>query len=139
MSNNIYKNRCRTSTHKSSILKSEAVMSFAKVLNDFDINYFQDIAQHIGNDDLERKIREIPGQTSGISLDYFFMLAGDDNYVKADRMMIRFFDDAIGEIPDKYMMSSIMIDSVEILKNKYPKMTPRLLDHLLWLYQRKKK
>lgn len=136
MANEVYKNRCRTSTHKSSILKSEAVMLFAQVLKEFGINYLQDVQNWIGNEELEKKIRKIPGQSTGISLDYFFMLAGDDSYVKMDRMMMRFCKTAIGRIPDKYETRKIVISAVDILKQKYPKMTPRLLDHQLWLYQK---
>ena len=35
-------------------------------------------------------MRAIPGQRSGISLTYFFMLAGSDDLVKPDRMLGRF-------------------------------------------------
>lgn len=136
MANTVYKNRCRTSTHKFSILKAEAVMLFAMTLKSFDINYLQDVQKWIGNEDLEKKIRKLPGQSTGISLDYFYMLAGDDSYVKADRMMYRFFKDALGEIPNKFVIRKIVTDAVEKLKGKYPELTPKSLDHALWLYQK---
>ena len=139
MANKIYKNRCRTDTHKSSILKSEAVLLFSMALKSFGINYLQNVKKYIGNEELEKKIKKIRGQSSGISLDYFFMLAGDNDYIKADRMMLRFFKDAINEIPNKYSIQKIMIDATNILKNKYPQLTPKMLDHQLWLYQREKK
>jgi len=139
MSNNIYKNRCRTSTHgKKSILKSEAVYQFAKVLYKYNINYFQDIKKIIGNENLEKEIRSIPGQTSGISLDYFFMLAGEDTFVKVDRMMNRFLLESIGKVPNKYEIRNLFLKTIDILKYKYPNLTPRMLDHQIWLYQRTK-
>jgi len=134
MATEVYKNRCRTSTHAKSILKSEAAYLFAKTLNKFGINFLQDIKGQ--NEQLEKEIRQIPGQTTGISLDYFYMLAGDENFVKFDRMMMRFMMDAIGEIPNKYETKELINKAVEILKNKYPNLTSRLLDHQIWLFQR---
>ncbi len=136
MANDIYKNRCRTSTHKNSILKSEAVYLFALLIKKYGINYLQDIRNIINNKDFEYQVRKIPGQTTGISLDYFYMLSGDETFVKVDRMMIRFFENAIGYIPDKYQIRQIIIDIVKILNKKFPNLTPRILDHQIWLYQR---
>jgi len=136
IANDIYKNRCRTSTHGKSLLKSEASMLFAMVLKRFGITYLQDIKQHLDNKELEKEIKKIPGQGTGISLDYFFMLTGDKTQIKNDRMLARFYNDAIGHIGDKYTIREVITNTVEILKNEYPNMTPRLLDHQIWLYQK---
>ena len=136
MASEIYKNRCRTSTGKSSILKSDAVLRFAEVLKSMGVEYLQDLQRLIGNEELERKIKGIPGQTSGISLDYFYMLAGDDTYVKADRMMFRFFNDAIGYIPSKQEIRRMVTEVTNRMKNKYNGLTPRALDHQIWLFQK---
>lgn len=85
---------------------------------------------------MENEIKKIPGQTTGISLDYFLMLAGDDTHIKMDRMMNRFLMTSIGEIPTKHKARTLIIDAVKILKNKYPNLTPKMLDHQIWLYQR---
>jgi hypothetical protein len=53
-------------------------------------------------------------------------------------MMMRFFLDAIGVVPNKYEIRNIVTDSVNKLKNKYPNLTPRALEHQIWLYQRAK-
>jgi len=111
----VYQNRCRTATHGAkAVTKAEAVYLFAKTLNNFGINYFQDLQQFIGNEELESEIRKIPGQTTGISLDYFFMLAGDETFVKVDRMMIRFMIDAIGYSPDKYKIREMRDDNTSL-------------------------
>jgi hypothetical protein len=44
----------------------------------------------------ESYVREIKGQSPGISFDYFRLLAGDEEMVKADTMICRFVADAIG-------------------------------------------
>jgi len=132
MASEVYRNRCRSSTHPSSILKSEAVYLFAKTLNKFGINYYQDLTKFIGNEELEKEIRKIPGQGSGISLDYFYMLAGDDTFIKVDRMLIRFIKDAIGYAPDKYEYRKMIIEVCKKLGN----ITPRALDYQIWSYQR---
>lgn len=136
MANNIFKNRCKTSTHKSSLLKSEAVLLFAKILRKYGIEYLQDVEEQINNKELEKEIRKIPGQSTGISLDYFYMLAGDNSFVKVDRMMLRFINDAIGYMPNKYEIKDIVTRAVELLKVDYPLLTPKQLDHQLWLYQK---
>ncbi len=73
----LFGNRQRTST-RSGILKAEAVRRFALALRDAGIDEFPDL-----DDDrlakAEAIARTIPGQRSGISFDYFRMLAGDDS------------------------------------------------------------
>jgi hypothetical protein len=90
LSDKVFKNKQRTST-KNGILKSEAVMKFTEVLLKYNVNYFQDIETKIKDNKLfELDIKNIPGQKSGICLEYFFMLSGDENKIKPDRMIKRF-------------------------------------------------
>lgn len=95
MANIVFRNRQRTSS-RSGILKAEAVYRFAEVLRRFGIETFAD-AQRLGlQDSVRRAIAMIPGQSSGISYDYFLMLVGHTDHVKADRMVRRFVADALG-------------------------------------------
>ena len=130
-----YQNRNRTSS-RSGILKSEAVLRFAKVLEYYGINYFQDLSKLIGNDEFEKDIKQIPGQSSGKSTSYFYMLAGEENYIKADRMIIRFIKYCTGRIVDVGQASSLIIGALDILKEEFPDLTPRKLDHEIWKYQK---
>ncbi|MFZ1986535.1 MAG: hypothetical protein WAU91_19150, partial [Desulfatitalea sp.] len=95
MSRDVFCNRQRTST-KNGILKAEAVGRFAEILRSHGIEYFQNIGTSLPDSSLERDIAKIPGQSSGISLKYFWMLAGSDDLIKPDRMIIRFLQDALG-------------------------------------------
>ena len=77
MAAEIYRNRQRTST-KGGILKAEAAALFAQALADHGVDCFQDVSKVQGSEEFEAAIKEIPGQHSGISLRYFYMLAGDE-------------------------------------------------------------
>ncbi|NWJ45971.1 MAG: hypothetical protein HXX08_08850 [Chloroflexi bacterium] len=135
MAEKVYQNRQRTSP-KNGLLKAEAVLQFAQVLEQFEVNYFQDISKVLGNEAFETAIKKIPGQHSGVSLQYFFMLAGSDDLVKPDRMVLRFMGEALG-YPIKLDTVQQALAAVNSeLKLEYPTLTPRKLDYLIWQYQR---
>lgn len=131
-----FQNSQRTST-RNGILKAEAVYKFAKCLSDFNVNYLQDIATVLDNHDFEQNIKKIPGQRSGISLGYFFMLSGNDNYIKPDRMVIRFLNEALSRNNVSIEEAKeLILSACDILENDYRELTPRILDHKIWNYQR---
>lgn len=134
VTNNVYKNRCRTST-VNGILKSKAVLEFAKVLQKYEINYFQDLAKVMNNANFEKDIKYIKGQGSGISLSYFFMLAGDENLIKPDRMVERFVEDCIGKKLSTNELTQLFSKVIKILKVTYPNITLRELDHEIWKFK----
>jgi hypothetical protein len=136
MADKYFISRHRTST-VSGILKSEAVGKFGKILFSFGINYFQNLPQFIGNKRFEDSIKNIKGQNSGKSLTYFYMLAGDESYIKPDRMIIRFIERCIGKSVNVMSAIALVIDAHNILIHDFPKLTLRMLDHEIWKYQRK--
>ncbi len=127
----VFKNRQRTST-SNGILKTDAVLRFAKVLKKFNIEYLQDMQKIINNDEFEEEIKKIPGQKSGISLTYFFMLAGSSDFIKPDRMIIRFLESALDKKVQLDEAQELLRDASKILKVQYKDMTPRILDHQIW-------
>lgn len=133
LANSVFKNKQRTSS-RSGILKAEAVVRFLRELSNEGINYFQDLENIPKN--FEAKIKEITGQKSGISLQYFYMLAGDDRLIKPDRMVIRYIENIV-KIPVSQK------DCQEILEKTSSKLqvlginiSPRELDNAIWNYQR---
>lgn len=130
-----FQNRQRTST-ANGILKSEAVYRFACVLRDREVEYLQDVPSIAESGSFATAIKNIPGQKSGISLQYFWMLAGSDDFIKPDRMVIRFLESAlrrpvrIEEAPD------LLREATVHLRGKNPRLTPRLLDYAIWQHQR---
>ena len=137
MARNVYKNHQRTST-KNGILKAEAVVRFSEILSQSETNYLQDIEKILGDPNFESAKTKIPGQRSGLSLRYFYMLAGAENYVKPDRMVMRFIQSAIGRYPSVEEVHKIIVGACALLSKRYPTLNPRGLDHQIWLYQREK-
>lgn len=135
LTENIYKNRQRTST-RSGILKSEAVIKFLKILQKYEVNKLSDVYKIISSKEFELDIKEIPGQKSGISLTYFFMLAGSDDLIKPDRMIIRFLESISGENVSLSDCQIILAEVAKKLEKNGFDITPKKLDNLIWNYQR---
>jgi hypothetical protein len=138
LANGIFNNRQRTST-KSGILKAEAVVRFASALKRAGINDFQDLADPGKTRRAEADIMKIPGQGSGISFKYFLMLGGADNFVKADRMICRFVSDAVERKVQPAEAEVLVIGACETLRQEGAHITPKMLDHGIWNYQRQGK
>jgi hypothetical protein len=135
MTGKVFVNRQRTST-RSGILKSEAVWKFADALKSNGIEDLQDAAEAPPNAAVRRAIGLIPGQSSGISLKYCWMLAGSDELIKPDRMVLRFLEDCLGRPVGTAEAPHLVAGAVARLKPLHPALTPRLLDHQIWEYQR---
>lgn len=127
----IFCNEQRTSS-KSGILKTEAVFRFATTLKNYDVNYFQDVPKVINSVDFEKDIKSIPGQGSGISLGYFFMLSGSDDLIKPDRHILAFIKRLLRKKISPQYAQILLSESCKKLNLKYPHLTPRLLDHMIW-------
>ncbi len=131
----IFQNRQRTSS-TNGILKAEAIDKFGEVLKKYGVDYLNDIPKIIQNIEFEEEIKKIPGQKSGISLQYFFMLAGSEDLIKPDRMINRFIKGVL-QRPLRINEAQQLLGAVSLeLKPSYPNMTARLLDNLIWQYQR---
>lgn len=135
MRKHVYCNNQRTST-TNGFTKAQAVLEFCRVLNSYNVEYFQDLQNIVNNPDFDEEIKKIPGQKSGISLSYFFMLAGDDQLIKPDRMIIRFLIETTGIEYTPHDAALIIKKLCQHLSSHYPSMTPRLLDHVIWNYMR---
>lgn len=135
MTDEVFRNRQRTST-KNGILKSEATYRFAHVLQSFNIQYLQDTDLLVDNTAFASAIYAIPGQKSGIALRYFFMLSGQENFVKPDRMIARFVQAATNLWLTRDELQCAIVGACALLARDYPHLTPRLLDNLIWKYQR---
>ncbi|PSR37871.1 MAG: hypothetical protein C7B44_01430 [Sulfobacillus thermosulfidooxidans] len=134
----VLNNRQRTSTHKSSsITKAEAVFRAARLLVDYDVNYFQDIPKMTSNEDFARDFRAIPGQSSGTGLAYWWMLTGSEDRIKPDRMVMRF----MANVVERQSLSPeeaqrLAEDALTLLQPQFPLLTLRQMDYLIWVYER---
>ncbi|MHB1356092.1 MAG: hypothetical protein ACYCZF_08980 [Anaerolineae bacterium] len=135
MAERVFQNRQRTST-RNGILKAEAVQRFCLVLNEFRVNTLHDAHKIIGNELFETRIKTIPGHSSGISLRYFYILLGSQDYVKPDRMVMRFIESATDKRYSVDECQRVLVQVSRLLAVEYPGLTPSKLDHLIWVYQR---
>ena len=136
MADNLFGNRQRTSS-RSGILKAEAVHRFSSALKQAGIDDFGNLCE--GRlISAEALVREIPGQASGISFDYFRMLAGDDNLIKPDRMVQRYIAKALGGKPQQVTPGkarSLLQSAVKVLVERGIDWSPRRLDYAIWSAQ----
>lgn len=131
----VFQNRQRTST-RSGIRKAEAVLRFAKCLLSAGVSSFGQVERLLSSDQAEREIKLIPGQGSGLSYEYFLMLAGSEGLIKADRWILRYLKSALGREVAASEAVHIVKECAELLEQEFPGMTPRLLDHEIWKHQR---
>ncbi len=134
MANEVFGNRQRTST-RNGILKADAIARFAHELIAHGINHFQDI-RWPPPAKLEAAIKKIPGQRSGISLQYFWMLAGSNDLIKPDRMVLRFLKEVLQRDVAVDEATTLLTKVARELRAQHPQLTPRALDYAIWSYQR---
>lgn len=131
MAGEVLQNRQRTSP-RSGILKAEAAYRVSAILKRYGVEYLQNVASIQENEDFERDFRSVPGQGSGVSLSYFWMLAGDENLIKPDRMVIGFLVNALGRTG---ITTAEATDLVVRAANALG-VAPALLDYAIWSFQR---
>lgn len=129
----IFKNHQRTST-RNGILKADAVLMFAKILQKYGLETLKDMLCEEFPAKAEEELLGIPGQGSGLSVRYFCMLAGDDNKAKPDRHVLRFLKQYIGQEFTIVQAQEVLTQTVKSLVPRYPNLTVRLLDHTIWNY-----
>lgn len=135
LADEIFGNRQRTSS-RNGILKAAAVREFALALKLNGINGFQDMSKMTDSLASESRVRSIKGQGSGKTLSYFYMLAGDEGKIKPDRHIMNYLRTATGYPVSSDEASMLIQEAVEELREVYPVLTPRLIDHAIWNYER---
>ena len=129
----IFQNHQRTST-RNGILKADAVLRFARVLQKYGVETLADMLSKGLPLQAEVEIMRIPGQKSGLSLRYLYMLSGDDSQSKPDRHVMRFLKEHTGQDYSIQQAQDLLAEAVEILREKYPQISVRLLDYSIWNY-----
>jgi hypothetical protein len=132
----IVNNHQRTST-RNGILKADAALRFAKALRSFDVDYLQDLDALATNSALDTQLRAVTGMGSGIAIQYFWMLAGSEDLIKPDRMVLRFIESALARPFDSIAEAvTLLIAATEALRLEAPALNARLLDYVIWEHQR---
>ena len=117
-------------------LKVALFLDCLQVFHEFGIETYQDMQTQFDNPALEAALSGIHGIGSA-TLSYLYMLVGDSNDVKVDRHIRAFATKATdhANLTDDQIKSLFRFASEELSKD-YPGMTPRHLDHIVWVYQR---
>ncbi|EKT80504.1 hypothetical protein WSS_A22058 [Rhodococcus opacus M213] len=134
-------NRQRTST-RGGILKADAVLRYARILDDHGVRTLQDgrelltDAVHLGT--VETALRQVPGEgTAGVRRGYLWMLVGDEDTVKPDRMVLRWLTahGVDGTTPEqaRTLLSKV---SERISSDLGRRVTAWEVDHAIWLTAR---
>ena len=136
LAENIFNNRQRTSA-VNGILKAQAVVEFAKILERYDINSFKDIDK-IYDNKVKKELLKIRGQSSGLSYTYFLMLLGDENLIKKDRHIIDFIYNVTQKRVSEEEVNNIFDEIIDDLKKQNIDMTRTKLDNIIWNFMRNK-
>lgn len=127
----------RTST-QNGILKAEAVLEILKVLNKYEITTIEAFRNmDCGKQKLlDNSILSVKGQGSGIMLKYLYMLVGNENVCKPDRMLHRYVKGISGRTMTDDELQIILSEACILLNNNNPTLTVRILDNQIWQYQK---
>ena len=132
---NQYLTKHRTST-RNGILKATAFRMFLQIMKKYHVETCNDIHKIAGENTFENEIRNIPGQSSGITLDYLYILSGMKDYVKDDRHIQNYINSVFPHNNfDHCDRIKLIRETAQIMsKNLHPNLTPRHLDHIIWNY-----
>lgn len=133
-------NRQRTST-RGGILKADAVLQYAAVLVDAGVHTRLDALEVVNDDgrfaDVNEQLRRIPGDgADGIRRGYLWMLIGDDNGIKPDRMVLRWLAAHGTHITASEASKILGHIATEISERSGTTVTPWMVDHAIWLAAR---
>lgn len=127
-------NRQRTST-RNGITKAKAAIAYASVLTANGVLSMSDASKLLRDPprlaQVERELSRVRGHGAGVRMAYLWMLLGDDNGVKPDRMVIRWLQRAIGRESSVDEARVILADASVRLGG-----TLWELDHAIWLDER---
>lgn len=132
---NVFLNRSVTSGRK----KAEILVELLEVFDRLQIQTFQDIQGWLNQPVQQKRLINTITSIHGIgeaTYRYLLMLSGDEQMVKPDTMILRFIKNAINEnVNEAEAVSLIQTVSRQLLP-QYPRLNPRLLDYIIWSWQR---
>jgi hypothetical protein len=126
----VLQNMRPTSPHRSAILRSEAALRMARVLDEHGISVLQDMEGRRGDADLHRALCAVPGQGPGTGVANLFMVAGDDDLIKFDRMVKRFLERALDRRVNARDAQALLSEVAARLGT-----TAGLVDYTIWEHE----
>jgi hypothetical protein len=64
------------------------------------------------------------------------MMGGSERHVKPDRMVVRFISRVLNRRVHECEVQDLVHGAAYLLHFTYPHITPRILDNILWSYER---
>ncbi|MFF2620325.1 hypothetical protein [Oerskovia jenensis] len=133
-----------TSRHRTSstngILKGDAALRYAQALTQHGVDSLADARAVLEDPDrvdaISVVLRRIPGD--GVRTEYFWMLVGDDEMVKPDRMILRFLarhGHMVNGPEAKVLLREVAIE----LSTPDRPVTPWMVDHAIWRAERRER
>lgn len=125
--------RGRTSA-RGGVLKAEAAIRYAEVLASAQVRCLGDVAQLLGEParmaEIEQQLVLVPGHGSGARLSYLWMLAGNNDRVKVDRMLLRWLCRHLGKPVEAADATMLVAGLAERVGH-----TAWEIDHAIWRYE----
>jgi hypothetical protein len=126
----------RTSS-KNGVLKADAVIQFARILCDNGIDTLADVNALLADigrlKEVEKSLSAVPGHGSfGVRVSYLWMLAGDDDRIKPDRMVLRWLKQFIQDPTVAEAHDLIVSIAPEVSRRLGRPVTPWAIDHAIW-------
>lgn len=119
------------------IYKADAFIQFIQMIQAAGVDTYQDLncLNNVDRMQLESNLKTILGQK--VSVDYFFMLAGEPDMVKVDTWLRRFTQDATGvkNLTNQQIVTLFISAAATLSIEKGQPISPRHLDHVTWTYQ----
>ena len=116
---------------KIQIPKAEVCYQLAKYLKFLHIDTIEEFRQFESTELLEIVIRAVKGMGNA-GVNYLFMLPGDSDRCKPDVHLHHCITDACGCDMSDEECQILLTDAVNMLHSKYPDMTVRALDGVIW-------
>ena len=135
----VHASRQRTST-RSGVLKAEAAGRYAQVLVAAGVHRLGDVAPLLADParlaPVEQDLKAVPGHGRGARLSYLWMLAGDDEHVKPDRMVLNWLSRVLERPVPK--LSQQQATDLLVAAAAAHGCTPWELDQAVWRAQRRR-
>ena len=116
---------------KNHIPKEVVCYQLAQYLKYLHIETLEDFQNFESQELLEVVIRSVKG-LGDAGVNYLFMLAGDSERCKPDVHIHRCIKDACGSNISNEECQILFTDAVQLLHHKYPSLTVRNLDNIIW-------
>lgn len=127
----VVRHRGRTSS-RGGILKADAALRYAQTLLAHGVHHMGDLQKLVTDaercDDVQAQLRRVPGNgVFDVRLNYLWMLTGDDDLVKPDRMVLRWLTRHCATPVDPATARDLLPAVAQVVE-----CTPWELDHAIW-------